>query len=72
MADLNQIRSILQGKSKQELIEYITKKGSFRKQQMFQNVRFQTMDYVRSRDANEAIDTRAEEIDQMKVEWLQQ
>ena len=39
---------------------------------MFQNVRFQTMDYVRSRDANEAIDTRAEEIDQMKVEWLQQ
>ena len=39
---------------------------------MFQNVRFQTMDYVRSRDANEAIDTRAEEIDQMKVDWLQQ
>lgn len=39
---------------------------------MFQGVRFQTMDYVRSRDANEAIDTRAEEIDAMKVEWLQQ
>ena len=39
---------------------------------MFQGVKFQTMDYVRSRDANEAIDNRAEEIDQMKEQWLQE
>ena len=39
---------------------------------MFQGVKFQTQDYVRSRDANEAIDNRAEEIDQMKEQWLQE
>ena len=47
---------MLQGKSKQELINYIVKKGQYRKQQMFNGVKFQTMDYVRSRTANEGLE----------------
>jgi|Transcript_15135 hypothetical protein len=62
----------LAGKTKEELLQYIIAKGNFRKEQMFQAMKFQTSDYVRSRDQQARLDPQVQRIHQDRQVWLQQ
>ena len=58
--------------NKDQIINYIQQKGNFRKGEMFESMKFQTQDYVRSKAANESVGSMGDAIIQQRADWQQE